>query len=268
MPVAARPRKPRPLPPVRPSTGFGEAYRASLDSLVRRMHDSVVYWLSARYKQNEPVIAQDELPAVALRREIRKLGRRWQTAVNGSAPQLAAYFAQNAGRRSDKKLAAILRKGGISVQFKLTRGVRDVTQAAIAENVALIRSIPQEYFKAIEGHVMRSVATGRDLASLTDKLEETYGVTRRRAAFIARDQNNKATATITRARHLEVGIRKAIWLHSRGGKTPRPRHLAFNGQEYDIAKGAPVGDDDGNFVHPGEEINCRCVSKPIVIGFS
>jgi uncharacterized protein with gpF-like domain len=34
---------------------------------------------------------------------------------------------------------------------------------------------------------------------VSSSLKEQFGVTRRRAAFVARDQNNKATASMTRA---------------------------------------------------------------------
>ena len=95
--------------------------------------------------------------------------------------------------------------------------MRDALEATVAENVALIKSIGSQYLTAIEGHVMRSITVGRDLAPLARRLEFQYGVTRRRAALIARDQNNKATAVITRERQNELGI-KAIWLHSAGGK--------------------------------------------------
>ncbi len=95
-------------------------------------------------------------------------------------------------------------------------------------------------------------------------MEETYGVTKRRAAFIARDQNNKATAVFERTRHVEIGVTEAIWLHSAGGKVPRPEHVAFSGKKYDIRKGAYL---EGKWTWPGVEINCRCVSKPVIPGF-
>ena len=43
-----------------------------------------------------------------------------------------------------------------------------------------------------------------------------------------------------RAPLIEAGITKARWLHSAGGKTPRPEHVAFSGKTYDIATGADV----------------------------
>ena len=83
------------------------------------------------------------------------------------------------------------------------------------------------------------------------------------AEFIARDQANKAHAVIERAKRQELGITKAIWLHSHAGKKPRPSHLAANSKEFDVSKGMYL---DGEWVQPGELINCRCCSKSIIEG--
>lgn len=88
----------------------------------------------------------------------------------------------------------------------MTSQMNNALQATIAENVGLIRSIPEKYFTEVEGLVMRSVARGRDLSYLTDELQKRYGITRRRAAFIARDQNNKATSVVQSARQQALGI--------------------------------------------------------------
>jgi putative phage head protein len=41
-------------------------------------------------------------------------------------------------------------------------------------------------------------------------LRKDYGISERRAAFIARDQTNKAKAAIEKARRQELGITEAI----------------------------------------------------------
>jgi uncharacterized protein with gpF-like domain len=80
---------------------------------------------------------------------------------------------------------------------------RDGWSASLADQVD-----PSQYFTDVEGLVMRSVQTGRDLGQLTKDLQEQFGVTRRRAAFVARDQNNEATASMTRTRQTSRGSRK------------------------------------------------------------
>jgi SPP1 gp7 family putative phage head morphogenesis protein len=153
----------------------------------------------------------------------------------------------------------------VTVEFKMSPAMNDVFQATVTENVSLIKSIPSQYFTDVEGLVMRSVQRGGDLSGITDELEKRYGITRRRAAFIARDQNNKANATFTRVRQQELGVTEAIWLHSAGGKEPRPSHVAFSGKTYNIREGALI---DGKRIWPGELPNCRCVSRPVVPGFN
>lgn len=278
---------PRSLNPVRPNAGTEALYRRKLDELVKAMQESVLFWLKAAYKANKPVIAQDELPSQELRRAVRKLARRWQRNFDKAAPLLADYFTEQANRRSKTMLAKILRDGGFTVEFRMTRAMRDVMNASINEQVGLIKSIPQKYFTDLEGAVMRSVARGGDLQQLVkeigDKVDlkrirrgrkpgETdkslYARTQRRAAFIARDQNNKATAVLTRVRQQEAGIVEAIWQHSGGGREPRPTHVAASKrqQRYDITKGWWDPDVE-QFIFPGELPNCRCVSKPVIPGF-
>ena len=283
---ADRDRQTRTLRPVHPNAGIEAAYRKRLDVLIAEMNRSLVHWLSAAYRANEPEMAQDappdaggheprpeqprrRSPAMAMRYRMRRLTRQWQTRFDEAAPDLAKYFATAAAQRSDATLKSILKKAGFTVQFKLTRTANDVLQATIAENVALIKSIASQHLTQVEGAVMRSVQAGRDLATLAGELEHQYGVTRRRAAFIARDQNNKATATIQRVRQVELGITEAIWVHSGGGREPRPTHLKAgrDRQRYEISKGW-LDPAVGKLILPGELPNCRCVARAVVPGFS
>lgn len=256
------------LPAVHPNAGIAAEYQRRLEALTKAMAKSFLYWISAAYKANEPVIAQDELPAAALRRVIRKLGRQWQKNFDAAAPELAAYFAQAVSARSDAQLKSILRRAGISVKFNRDRATGDVFSAAVNENVSLIKSIPQKYLTDVEGMVMRSIQKGGDLGTLTGELQKAYGITFRRAAFIAKDQNAKASAMLTRVRQVKLGITRAIWVHSAGGKTPRPTHIAAGArkQEYDTSVGW-YDPHEEKYIFPGELPNCRCVSKPIIVGF-
>jgi len=255
------------LPPVHPNVGLEVEYRAKLNRLIEEMARSYYHWIRAQYRETPPVLAQDETPAKALEREMSLLGKRWQKKFDETAPKLAGWFAQSTSRRSSAALQKILRDGGLSVDFKVTPAMRDAYQATIAEQVGLIKSIGSQYHTEIQGMVMRSVTAGRDLASLTKELQHRHGITERRAALIALDQNNKATAVFTRCRQQEAGITRAVWLHSAAGKSPRPTHVAMNGKSYDVTKG--MWDSAvKEWIFPGTLINCRCQSKSIVKGFS
>lgn len=258
--------KPVKLGALHPNAALGVEYRAKLDRLIDEMHASVSYWLMAAYKGNEPEIsqlAQDKSPAAALNEVMRKLALRWNRKFKQASTELALFFGQKVKDRTDAQMKAILKRGGFTVEFKMTDAANDAYQAVIAENVGLIRNIAQEHLTQVQGMVMRSVQKGRDVGGLAMELEARYGITKRRAATIARDQNAKASAVIGRVRMNEVGITTALWIHSGAGKHPRPKHLAASGTEYDINKGLPVG-DNGEFQLPGEAINCRCVPRAII----
>jgi hypothetical protein len=255
--------------PIHPNAGNAAMYRKRMEALIEEMHRSLVWWLCARWKEKPPVLAADESPAAGLRRTMDQLSSRWTSRFDDIAPTFAEYFAKRVADRATKKLEESLDQAGMTVQFKLTPAMRDALSATIGENVGLIKSIAAEHLSAVQGAVMRSITTGRDLSDLTKELAERYQLTKKRAAFIARDQNNKATATIARIRQQEAGIKQVRWLHSGGGRHPRPEHVAFaagrlGGPFYDPAQGAFL---EGRWTWPGLEVNCRCVPRPVIEGF-
>lgn len=257
--------KPILLPAVHPNVGIEKAYRRKLDELIDEMEADIARTILPEYRENEPEMSQDAIPARVLTAAMGKLRRKWLKRFDEAAPKLAAYFSVAASERATGAMRSILDKAGFSVKFTLTPEVRDIVAAQVSENVSLIKSIASEHFTQIEGHVMRSVTAGRDLGPLAEALHDQYGVTKRRAALIALNQNNQATAAITRARQEELGLYTARWVHSRGGKTPRPSHVAFaagrnGGPFYDTRKGAFI---EGEHIWPGQLINCFPSDTPV-----
>ncbi|QCE35650.1 hypothetical protein FAI40_10105 [Acetobacteraceae bacterium] len=226
---------------------------------------------SPLFKQlEEPVLlAQDASPLFNLRSIVDDLTKEWTSAWKKKAFEIAKKFVLGGEKHSSFQFQQVLKKSGFTVKFRPTEEIKQAMALSIAENVSLIKSIASKYLTDVEGAVMRSALAGRDLATLSTELEEKYGATKRRAAFIARDQNDKVTAVVNRERRLALGITQAVWIHAGTPKKPRPRHLRAGHEKliFDIAKGAPVGDDNGNYVQPGEEVYCGCTSRPIIPGF-
>lgn len=265
-----RNRKEKVLKPVRPSAAITAAYVKKLDRLIAQMQASVVWHLKAAYRNNQPrILAMDETPAEVLRRTIRDLSLRWLKKFDEASANLAEWFSQSVEMRSTTQLKKILRDGGLAIEFKMTPAMRDIRDATINQNVALIKSIPSQYFAEVEGMVQRSVQTGRDIGQLTDDLQNRFGITRRRAAFIARDQNEKATSAFNRVRMQEAGIETAQWVHSGGGREPRPTHVkaSLEKTRYKVQDGW-FDPAVKRYIQPGEEPNCKCVGRPVLKGFS
>jgi SPP1 gp7 family putative phage head morphogenesis protein len=252
--------------PARPSAALRIEYQRRLERLIDEMHRSFVYWLTATYRDREDdiVIASDHSPARDLADQLRRRAKQWRKMFDEKAPPLARLFISKVDQHATNatKQAAVALTG-MSVSVKDTLLTNTVMQATVEENVSLIKSISADYASEVEGLVMRSVAAGRDLKTLTDELEQRYQITRRRAKLIANDQNNKATAQMARARQLSLGVTKARWLHTGGGKHPRPEHVEANGKVFDLDKGLYIR---GKWTFPGEDINCGCVAAPLIPG--
>ena len=246
---------------VHANRGVEAAYRRRLQALVKEMEESVIYWVKAGYRADEPRMAQDETPSELMNRRLEKLSRRWVKRFESMSEKIARWFQEDMFGATDAALFSAFREAGWTVKFKSTPAMNDVAKANVIENVGLIKSIPEKYFTEIQGAVMRGYSRGRDLKQITDDIEHIGGVTRRRAAFIARDQSNKLHGATTDARRKELGITDAIWQHSGAGKEPRPDHVAAHGKQYKIAEGCLIS---GDYIQPGELINCRCTSKSVL----
>lgn len=260
------------------NAGLHRAYADKLTGLVRELSDSVSYWLLAEYRRQLPRVdrmeatpvtaltarpaAQDASPARDLLARLRQQSRRWRKKFDEKAQAYAAWFAQRALTTATATARQSLSDAaGFTVPMTMTRNVNNVVQAVVAENVNLIKSICSQYFTEVEGLVLRSVRAGRDIAYLTDELEKRYGITRRRALTIARDQNNKASAAISRARMQDAGVRLGIWRHSGRSRHPRKSHKAADGLVFDLSEGMLL---DGKLIFPGEEVNCGCRFAPVI----
>lgn len=254
------------LDPIRPNAGIEASYRKKLQALITEMSQSVIYWTRAAWNKSPPLasMAQDKAAFDDLRRIMIRLAKHWQRRFDDLGPELAKVFVNGATAHTDAAFTASLKNAGFAVKFSPTQASMEGYQAVLAENVRLIRSIPAEHLKAVEGDVWRAVSGGYDLKKLTDTLQERYGVTHKRAAFIARDQSNKAKAVIENVRRQELGITQAFWQHSGAGKEPRPSHVEANGKPFNLDKGMLL---DNEWVLPGEAINCRCTSRAIIPGF-
>lgn len=201
-----------------------------------------------------------------LERQLDKWGRQWIKRFDVMSLKISLDFATRSKNATEVAVKSALAKQGFTVPFRPTKASVEAYKIIAAEQVGLIKSIAQKYHTDVQSSVWESVKRGGDLKTLSKQLQKTYGVTKKRAALIARDQNAKAKATIERVRHQEMGIRQAIWMHSHGGKEPRPSHVKMNNKLYDLAKGM-YDPDEGKYIHPGELINCRCTMRPYIPGF-
>lgn len=253
-----------------PSASVRDRYRGELDALIRRMArvtNRVVVQLF-----ESPVAEQSQALDASLGSQARialnDLARRFDTLFRRQSTRLAERMVARVDRDSRGKFGRSLRELSadttLPARVLSAPGLADVLKASTAENVALIRSISQKYLLDVQGEVMRAIQTGRGLADLVPALQRYEGVTRRRAETIARDQVSKATAAVNRTRAAGAGIKQFRWLHSSGGRDPRPLHVSYHGEVFSYDDPPVIDERTGERGLPGEAINCRCTLVPVL----
>jgi len=255
--------KPKVARAVHANRGIAALYHKRILALITEMDASIEHWITATYRQSPPLLAQDASPVKTMRKQLRELAARWIKRFDDFAPKIAAAYLKGSFKATDSAMRQALKDAGWTVKFEMTPVVREAYEASLAENIGLIRSIPQQYLQQVEGIAMRSYTAGRDLQQMVAALKQLYPAAAHRAVLIARDQSNKANAVVTRARQTELGILEAIWMHSHAGKVPRPTHVAMNGKRYKVAEGM-WDSDEQKMIRPGELINCRCTSRSVL----
>jgi uncharacterized protein with gpF-like domain len=159
--------------------------------------------------------------------------------------------------------------GGLSLETGVvSEGLEDVSKAIVAENVSLIRSIPEQYFNDVTGSVMRSITAGKGLQDLVPALEKYEGITLRRANNIALDQTRKAYNGVNRHKLMELGVKQFIWHHSNAGQTPRDSHRKIDGHVFSFEnldnEQADLGVPERDRGYPGYPVNCRCFIQSVI----
>lgn len=218
-------------------------------------------------KTAQEFFAQDASIASQARILTNKLMETFDQLFADHAKPLAEKMLRNANKLSAINLQSSLKTLSRGLTLKtnfVTAGLKDITKAAVAENVALIKSISEYYLGSVQKTVLRSITTGNGLQDLMPALKKFKGITERKAKDIALDQTRKVYNAINSERMQSVGIKEFEWLHSGGGQKPRIDHIEMNGNIYSFDNLPVIDKKTGERGIPGQAINCGCTMRPII----
>ncbi len=169
----------------------------TLRSVTRLFHGKISEEFFKQQKEISAVdsFAMDASIASKARILMNAIQKKYNILFSSKATSLAEMMFNGAAAASKTALHASLKKlsGGLSLKTGIVpKGMEEVAKATIAENVSLIKSIPEEYLKNVTGAVMRSITVGQGIADLIPQIQKFDGQTERRAKNLALDQTRKA----------------------------------------------------------------------------
>lgn len=188
------------------------------------------------------VVFAEKVPESSIRKTVRQTGQSVDT------------FAAN---NFDRQLRAV---AGVS-PFVNTSWLPNTLDLFARQNVTLIKTVHEDYFKDIEVVVVKGLEEGKTAKQIAKEISERTGVTERRANLIARDQVASLNSNLAAKRATELGVTRFRWQTSEDERV-RASHSAVNQKIYTYEKGAEVDGVSG--VLPGRPINCRCTATPII----
>lgn len=103
---------------------------------------------------------------------------------------------------------------------------------------------------------------GRRFENVAKDIEERFGMTKKRAELIARDQAIKLSANIRDERATKSGLKEYIWV-TRQDDRVRDSHKLLHGKKFSYDDHPPSG-VYGEKQAPGVAISCRCLSRPVI----
>jgi SPP1 gp7 family putative phage head morphogenesis protein len=214
-------------------------WKPAKDDLVRRLQATgvgtaqyqavVQLWLgqwSAEYRASAERVRQVVEPAVG--RLTRVVGTQVDRQLVKAGYQAQVPVELPAVRRKAQQVVDAI------VRSSVEQAIRTAQTAAATVQQAALAELP-----------------ATNVAAVIDEQVPT----KRGSQVTARDSEGVLLAAIQIAAFKAAGVERAVWVSRRDSKV-RPTHRARDGREYDVEKGL-----DG--IHPGQEINCRCVAVPV-----
>jgi SPP1 gp7 family putative phage head morphogenesis protein len=165
----------------------------------------------------------------------------------------------------------------LEVQPELDARSREKLASEYSDNLKLYiqKFADQEIFSLREA-VEENAREGYRFDKLIPKIKQRYGVSVRKAKFLARNETSIFMSKYHEQRYGEAGITDYIWSTSHDARvrpalflTPNERaesgnHRVLDGRTFSFSNPPVVDPPTGRKANPGQDYNCRCVAIPVL----
>lgn len=257
---AARHHRPKRLPVQQHPDGVAAFYRAHLRAWIRKVQqiafDQVLPKTKAVRLERQAQLMRDDWSndfsamIIAFEHEAERVPIYEFPLTQEVGQQVADFQA----RQWSRQLVAAV---GVDITVP-EPWLRPLIRQFSVQNASLIKSLQEDAIKRVSTWAAETVRAGGRAEEMRASLQKQFGISRRRADLIARDQVGKLNADITQARQQALGVTEYRWRGVMDSRE-RPEHVAREGKVFKWSRPP----EDG---HPGQPIRCRCNAEPVLTG--
>jgi SPP1 gp7 family putative phage head morphogenesis protein len=167
----------------------------------------------------------------------------------------------------DKEFKKTLR--GLTVAPELTPEQAKRIADEWQNNMKLwIKDFTEKEIRKLREEMKETVFAGNRYESAINHIKSSYGVSRRKAKFLARQETSLLMTKFKQTRYEDAGVREYRWGCVTGSPLHpvRPWHKALEGKvfRWDNPPVTTAPGEPARRNNPGQDYNCRCFARPIV----
>ena len=156
----------------------------------------------------------------------------------------------------------------IAVLPQLSKESRKAISTKWSNNMELwIQDFTRSEIKELRQRVAEKAFQGARYEEIAKVIEESYGVSSRKAKFLASQETRLMVTTLKEARYTEAGINEYRWRCVAGSPNHpvRPSHKILDGKifSWNDPPITTAANEPQRKNNPGQDYNCRCYAQPI-----
>ena len=99
-------------------------------------------------------------------------------------------------------------------------------------------------------------------SKLMQEIKNRYGVSKRKAKFLAKQEMNLLQASFTESRYIDAGVQKFQWTRTTA-KKPDPYHKTLIGKVFSLDNKPIINEKTGQRGLPKQRYGCSCDMRPV-----
>lgn len=248
---------------------FNAAISRELRSLGATFSDSVFRLPLASVPVDlRGIVAASKAKGEALHKEILNvldaMGANAAVAATGITFAKAVSLISTDLQRQFLSSVQSIDSESLAVPAQMSPGVEAAMREKLTYNTDIeIKNFTAQEVSELRMKVEQNLFAGGRPDRLEAMVEAEYGVTKRKARFIAENETSLAVSRFRQERYQELGSREYIWSTSHDNKV-RHDHKVLDGRSFFWDTPPVVDIPSGRRRNPGEDYNCRCVARPII----